>query len=71
MRLDMLLEILGTLEGFTTEIALMRLQWHVHTDVRCDMVALDGSGAAVTPLASQVEIVCALATDMAFADMVL
>jgi len=31
--LDVLLEILGTLEGLATEIALVRLQWHMHADM--------------------------------------
>lgn len=35
------------------------------------MVAFDGGGAAGAPLAGQVEIVGALAPDMALADMVL
>ena len=35
------------------------------------MVALDGGGVAVTPLASEVQVVRALATHMALADMVL
>jgi hypothetical protein len=39
--------------------------------VRGDVVTLDGGGAAVAPLAGQVQVVCALATDMALADVVL
>jgi hypothetical protein len=33
MSLDMLLQVLGALERLATEITLMRLQWHMHSDV--------------------------------------
>lgn len=52
--LHVLLEILGTLESLAAEVALMRLQGHMNTDVRSDVVPLDGGSAAVTPLAGQV-----------------
>lgn len=62
--LDVLLEVLRPLERFAAEIALVRLQRHVHTDVRRDVVALDRGGAAVAPLAGQVEVVGAFAADV-------
>lgn len=71
MRLYVLLQILRTLERLTAEIALMRLQRHVHANVGSDVVALDRGGAAVTPLAGQIEVVGALATNMALTDVVL
>ena len=71
MRLYVLLQILRTLERLTAEIALMRLQRHVHANVRSDVVALDRGGAAVSPLARQIQVVGALATDMSLADVVL
>ena len=71
MSLDVLLEILGTLESFATEVALVWLQWYVDADVRSDVVALDRGGAAVTPLAGQIQIVGALATNMTLTDVVL
>ena len=40
-------------------------------DVRGDMVAFYGGSAAGTPLTGKVEVVGALATDMAFADVIL
>ena len=40
-------------------------------DVRRDVVALDGCGAALIPLAGEVQVVGALATDMLFADVLL
>lgn len=43
----------------------------MHANMRRDVVALYCGGAAVTPLASQVQVVGALAADMALADMVL
>ena len=71
MGLDMLLEILRPLEGLTAKLASMRLQWYVNTDVRGDMITLDDSDTTVTPCASQIKVVGALATNMNFADMVL
>jgi hypothetical protein len=71
MGLDVLLEILGPLERLAAEVALMRLQRHVDADVRGDVVALDRGGAALVPLADQVEVVGALATDMLLTDVVL
>lgn len=71
MGLDMLLQVLGALEGFATEVAFVRLQRHMHANVRSDMIALDSSRAARAPLAGKVEVVGALATDMSFAYVVL
>jgi hypothetical protein len=69
--LDVLLEILRPLEGFAAEVALVRLQGDVHADMRSDVITLDRCGAAVTPLTGEVEVVCAFAANMAFANMVL
>ena len=71
VRLHMLLEILRAFECLSTEVALMRLEWDMDADVRGDVVAFDGRGAASTPLAGEVEVVGALAADMALADVVL
>lgn len=71
MSLDVLLKILGALEGLATEVALVRLQRHVNTNVRGDVVTLHSRCSAVTPLAGQVEVVGALATNMALTDVVL
>lgn len=71
MSLDVLLEILRALECFATEVALVRLQGYMNSDVRGDVITLDGGGATCTPLTGQVEVVGALATDMALADVVL
>ena len=71
MSLHVLLEILRTLESLTAEVALMRFQRHVNANVRSDVVAFDRGGAAVTPLAGQIQIVGALATDMALANVIL
>lgn len=71
MSLHVLLEILGTLEGLATEVALVRLERDVDADVRSDVVTLDGRGAAVAPLASQVEIVGALAANVTLANVIL
>lgn len=71
MGLDVLLQVLRALEGLATEITLVRLERHMHADMGGDMVALDGGGVASAPLASQVQVVGALATDMTLADVVL
>jgi hypothetical protein len=71
VRLYVLLEILGSLERLTTEVAFMRLQGNVHANVRSDVVALDRGGAAVTPLAGQIQVIGALTTNMAFTDVIL
>lgn len=71
MGLDVLLQILRTLEGLTTEVALMRLEWYVDTNMRRDVVALHGGGSACAPLAGKIEVVCALAADMTLANVVL
>jgi len=67
----MLLEILWTLEGFATEVALVWLEWNMDAHVRCDVVALDSRGTACTPLAGEVQVVCRLAADVTLADVVL
>jgi hypothetical protein len=69
--LHVLLEILRTLESLAAEVALVRLQRDVNANVRSDVITLDRSGAAVAPLAGQVQVVGALATDVALADVVL
>jgi len=70
VRLDVLLEILGSLERLAAKVALVRLQGHMDTDVRCDVITLDGSGSARIPLARQVEVVGALPANMAFTDVI-
>lgn len=71
MGLDMLLQILRALESLATEITLVRLEWHVDSDVGGDVITLDCCGVAGTPLAGQVEVISALASNMALADMLL
>ena len=44
--LDVLLKILRSLEGFATEVALMRLEGNVDSDMRGDVITLDGGNAA-------------------------
>lgn len=69
--LDVLLQILGTLEGLAAEIALVGLERNMHANVGGDMVALNGGGSAGAPLTLQVEVVGGLAANMAFTDMIL
>ena len=49
--LHMLLQILRTLEGLATELASMRFQGYVDSDVRGDVVAFDNLHIAICPCA--------------------
>lgn len=69
--LDMLLQILWTLEALATELTLVRFERNVDSDVRGDVVTLDGGSPARVPLASEIQVVGALATNMAFTDVLL
>ena len=71
MSLDMLLEILRAFERLATEIASMRLQGDMDANVGGNMVPLDHGDVAVGPSTLQIKIVCALATDMNLAHVVL
>jgi hypothetical protein len=71
MGLDMLLQILWALKGLSAEITLVWLERDVDANVGGYVITLDGSGAAAAPLASQVQIVCALSAHMALAHMLL
>lgn len=71
VRLNMLLQVLWTLKGLAAEVALVWLEGNVDADVRGDVIALDSRRSACAPLAGQVEVVGALASDMAFADVIL
>jgi hypothetical protein len=67
----MFLEILRTLESFATELAFMRFQRNMDSNVGGDMIAFDSCGTAATPLTSQIEVVGTFSTDMSFADVLL
>jgi hypothetical protein len=71
VRLHVLLQILWSLECFTAEIALVRLERDVHSNMRSDVITLDSSSPAVAPLACEIQIIGAFAADMALANMVL
>lgn len=71
MSLDVLLEILRPLESLAAEVALVWFERDVDADVGGDMVAFDGGGSACAPLAGEVEVVGAFATDVTLADVVL
>lgn len=49
----------------------MRLERNVHANVRSDVVTLHSGRPAGVPLASEVEVVGALAANMAFTDVLL
>lgn len=69
--LDMLLQILRPLEGLAAELALVRLERNVNADMRGDVIALDRRRPARVPATGQVEVVGALAADMALADVLI
>jgi len=71
MSLDMLLQVLRSFKGFAAKVTFVRFEWNVHANVRSDVIAFDGGGTAVPPLAGEVQIVGALSTDMSLANMVL
>jgi len=67
----MLLQVLRSFKGLAAKVTFVRLEWNMHANVRSDVIALDGGGTAVAPLAGEVQIVGALSPDMALANMVL
>lgn len=67
----MFLEILRPLEGFATELALVRLQRNVDANVGGDMIAFDGGCSALTPRACQVQVVGRFSAYVPFADVFL
>lgn len=69
MGLDMFLQVLRTLEGFTTEVTFVRLQWNVNSNVRGDMVTLHSGGAALIPATREIEVVCALTANVLLANV--
>jgi hypothetical protein len=71
MSLNVLLQILRTLESLATEVALVRLERYMDSNVRGDVITLDGGSVASTPLARQVQVVSAFASNMALADVFL
>lgn len=71
MSLDVLFQILRAFESLSAEIAFVRLQRNVNTDVRCDVVTLYSRSTAISPLASQIQVVGALAPNMALTNVVL
>jgi hypothetical protein len=69
MSLHVLLEILGTLECLATEVTFVRLQGNMNAYVRSDVVTLDRGGSARVPSAREVQVVCALPSDMLLTDV--
>lgn len=67
----MLLQILRTLEGLSTEVTFVRLQRNVDSDVGSDMITLDSGSSARVPSTGEVQVICALSSDMFLADMFL
>ena len=71
MRLDVFLQILRTLERFSTKVTFVRLQWNVDSDVGGDVVAFDGGCPARIPPTSEVEVVGTFSANMFLADVLL
>lgn len=68
---DMFLQILRTFECFAAELAFVRLERDMNSNVRGDVVTFDSCGSALTPSAGQVEVVGGFSTDMSFAHVFL
>jgi len=62
--LNMLLQILRALKGLATEVAFVRLEGNMDSNVGGDMITLHGGSSARVPATGEIKIVCALATDM-------
>lgn len=71
MSFDVLLEILGALERFLAEVALVGLQRNMDTNVRGDMITLHSRSAAIAPSTGEVQVVGRLATNVTLTDMFL
>ena len=69
--LDMLLQVLRTLEGLSTEVTFVGLQGNVNTNMRSDVIPFDGCGPTASPRTSQIQIVRTLTSDMTFTNMFL
>ena len=69
--LDVLLQILRSLKRLAAKFAPMRFQWHMDSNMRSDMIALDYRYGAIAPGAGQIQVVGALAADVGIADMIL
>ena len=67
----MLLQVLGALEGLAAETTLVWLEWDVDSNVRGDMVTLYRAGIASLPATDEVQVVCALSSDVPLAEVVL
>jgi hypothetical protein len=68
--LDVLLQILRTLERLSTKVTLVWLQWDVDTNVRSDVITLDRGGSARVPSAGEIQVVCALPADMLLTNVI-
>lgn len=55
--LHMLLQILRALKSLPAKFALVRFERNVYTDMRGDVVALDGCGSASAPCACKAKVV--------------
>lgn len=71
MSLDVLLQVLRTLEGLSAKVTFMRLQGDMDANMGGDVVALDGGSPAIPPATSQVQVIRAFATYVTLADMLL
>lgn len=70
MNFLVLLEILGSFEGLFTNFANVRFEWCVDSEVASDVITLGACGDAVSPLASETEIVGALPAYVIMAQMI-
>lgn len=69
--LDMLLQILGTLEALGAERAAVRLKGDVNPDMGGNVISFDGNDIAAVPATLQAQVVGALSSDVSLTKMVL
>lgn len=71
MGFDVLFKVLRPLECLAAKFAFMRLQWYMNPDVRGNVITLDSRSSTSAPLACQVQVIGAFATNMSVANMIL
>lgn len=69
MSLDMLLQVLGPLEGLTAKATLVRFERDVNPNVGGDVVTFDRASVTSLPATDKVQVISALSSDMSFTEV--
>lgn len=70
MDLCVFLEVLGTLERLLANLACVRFEWCMDSQVTGNVITFCAGGAAILPFAGQAKVVGALPTNVIVAEMV-